>query len=202
MHDPDYVLFEIRRPVPKIRHRKRPLGKTPSFGVFTRLGHWEAYFPAVFVIWHHEPKGADSGTVCKGGPGTGLSLRALRWGWTHRRHLWVQNVPWQAINRRLWTRCAECGQPFRRKQSVNSHSWNGGGPGWKKAETNVYHDRCSSLVHVRGQLDDATKVLQGTADSNARWRVDYRLRNLEAAHNVQAQAPEKAQQSDGNVCDD
>jgi hypothetical protein len=211
MHDPNFVLFEVRRPIPRIRHWKKPLGKVPRFGVFSRVGHWEAYFPAVFVIWHREPKGADSGSICKHGPGSGLSVKALQWGWKHRRHLWIQNVPWQALNRRLWTRCVECGQPFRRKQSVHSHSWYGGGPGWRKPEKNVYHDGCSSLVHYRIQAEERLWMLDrlakheatllgvsedevvqkwravgqfnGPDESNKAWRVTYAMTQSRGAHN-------------------
>jgi len=38
-----------------------------------------------------------------------------------------------------------------------------------------------SLRHVRSQLDDITAYVRAEADSDARWRVEYRLKNLDEA---------------------
>jgi len=40
---------------------------------------------------------------------------------------------------------------------------------------------CMSLRHVRSQLEDLTGYVHGTADDNARWRAEYRLKGLDAA---------------------
>ena len=170
MHDPDVVLFEIRRPWPHIRKLRYDAPRGMSFPFARALG-FEAYWPSVVTVWHNEPNGADSGTVCRDGRGLGskLSLTSLRFAARHRRHLWVQVKPWQTLCRRLWTRCEECGQPFRRRQAVFSRNWNGDGPGWRKPERAVLHDKCSALLTYRGKAQERLDVIDLIADV---WNVD------------------------------
>lgn len=54
----------------------------------------------------------------------------------------------------------------------------------------MWHGLCMSLRHVRGQLDDVTGYLRGTADADARWRVEYRLKGLDEAESSAASVRE------------
>lgn len=139
-------------------------------------------------VWHNEPKGRDSGTICKGMGSTELSWHNVRWAVAHRHHLSYRFWPYLRVKRWIVDRCGECGRRF---------FWKDGRFGYMNG-TAVYHDACMTLRHVRSQLDDATKYLQGTADNTARWRVEYRLRNLDAAHNEQPAEAGKVQHNDGS----
>lgn len=69
--------------------------------LFRRIG-------SIVEIWHREPGGADSGTVCGHHP-----------GWTHFRH-WRFTFPlayeWR---RRLFTCCEWCGGRYRKTDRVD-----------------------------------------------------------------------------------
>jgi hypothetical protein len=56
--------------------------------------------------------------------------------------------------------------------------WNDSRHGYMSSD-DVYHDKCMTLRHVRGQLDDLTKFVQFEADDNAKFRVEYRLKHLD-----------------------
>lgn len=165
MHDPDVVLFQIRRPWPTVRRLRYKATSGVSLPYVRYLG-FEAYFPSVVTVWHSEPRGADSGTVCKDGRGLGsaLSWKTLRFTIRHRDHVRLQVSPWQQLCRRIWTRCQECGEPFRRKQSVTSHSWGNGGPGWRSPEQGVFHSKCSALVTTRSKSAERLAVLELICD--------------------------------------
>lgn len=154
MHDPEVVVFEIRRPIPK-----KWSGSSKRF-----IG--QRWFPPMITVWHHEPGGADSGTICKGMKGSGLSWHNLGWAARHWRHLHFQVIPIQRI-RHYFVRCAGCGQRMRRSARFGT-SWGG---------NEVEHQWCSSLRHLRFQLEDFQKYLRGDADQNQRWRVEYWLKN-------------------------
>lgn len=128
--------------------------------------------PIRLDVWHDEPGGADAFTVC-GHPPQGAVAR-LVWTVRHVRHLHYRFWPYLKIRRWITDRCAECGRRFLWRDSRN---------GYQSSDA-VYHDTCMSLRHVRGQLDDITGYLRGTADSNARWRVEYRLKGLDEAEAV------------------
>lgn len=50
MHDPLVVAFEIKRPWPDS---------------YETTGRRRRYWPAMITVWHREPGGRNSGTVCK-----------------------------------------------------------------------------------------------------------------------------------------
>jgi hypothetical protein len=125
-------------------------------------------------VWHDEPGGADAFTVCGHPPQRGVAR--LRWTVRHARHLHYRFWPYLRVHRWIRDRCADCGRRFLWRDA--RHSYPSGDA--------VYHDPCMSLRHVRGQLDDITGYLRGTADSNARWRVEYRLKNLDGRESVPA----------------
>lgn len=123
--------------------------------------------PIRLDVWHDEPGGADAFTVCGHAPHR-LGPR-LVWTARHARHLHFRFWPYLRIHRWVKDHCAECGRRFLWKDA--RHSYQG--------TDQVWHDQCMSLRHVRGQLDDVTGYLRGTADGNARWRVEYRLKHLD-----------------------
>lgn len=116
-------------------------------------------------VWHDEPGGADAFTVC------GHPPRRARVFWVlkHARHLHLRWWPYLSVRRWITDRCAGCGRRFLWRDARHSY----------QSTDKVWHDPCMSLRHVRGQLDDITGYLRGTADANARWRVEYRLKGLD-----------------------
>ncbi|HEX5771799.1 MAG TPA: hypothetical protein VFY11_12610 [Nocardioidaceae bacterium] len=120
--------------------------------------------PIRLDIWHDEPDGHDSGTVCGHPP---MATAALIW-WTirHARHLHYRFWPYLKIRRWIKDRCAECGRGFLWKDS--RHGYMG--------SDEVFHSPCMSLRSVRSDLNDITGYLRGTADWDMRWRVEYRLK--------------------------
>jgi hypothetical protein len=122
--------------------------------------------PIRLDIWHDEPGGHDSFEVC-GYPPHGL--RRVAWGLRHIQHLHYRFWPYLRIKRWLRDRCGECGRRFLYRDARH---------GYQSSDT-VYHEACMSLRHVRGQLDDLTGYVLGTADDNARWRAEYRLEGIE-----------------------
>jgi hypothetical protein len=121
-------------------------------------------------VWHDEPGGQDSGVVCKGLRSSDLSWRNVRWAWQHRAHLSYRFWPYLTVKRWLTDRCGECGRRF---------FWKDARFGYMNGKDS-YHDQCMSLRHARGQLDDLTRYVLAEADETTRWRVEYRLKNLEA----------------------
>lgn len=172
MHDPMVVAWEIPSPIPH-RKRWRDAHYSGRRWGFTRMRRTNAeclgepvyrwWRPAgwtfavagrVFglgrlaTIWHVEPKGRDSGEVCKHWRTKGGEhVVDGRWRW-HVWH-WHLQIPFlQGWRARLFDRCAECG----RKGSPNvSHQWDGPGVGWRKwrSRPGLYHGECSNLVSAR-----------------------------------------------------
>ncbi len=133
MHDPDVLLYELRK-----------------------VG---------LDVWHSEPRGHDSGSICGHQPIGRLAL--LAWTARHFRHLWLRW--WPAYRVRHWVidRCDHCGRRFLWRDQRHSYM--------SSASHRVWHEQCMSLRQVRGQLDDLTGYVLGTADETARWRAKYRL---------------------------
>lgn len=123
-------------------------------------------------VWHDEPGGRDSGEVCGHAP-MRLGPRAA-WTVRHARHLHFRFWPYLNIRRWIRDHCDECGRRFLWKDA--RHSYQG--------TDKVWHGQCMDLRHVRSQLAELTAYAQGDEmDSNARWRVEYRLKGLkEMAH--------------------
>lgn len=109
------------------------------------------YWPPLVTVWHREPGGRDSGTVCKHHArhrdATGKwRVKVLR-GW--RWHVWhwrLQIHPWQHFRRWAFTRCTWCGGRSRKGDPVNnSHQWDGPRGPWWRGERGLYHLDCSSI---------------------------------------------------------
>lgn len=119
MHDPEVLAHRITIPWPGQR-----------FGL------------TLVEVWHYEPGGADSLTVCS---------RKSRWRW-HVHH-WHLSFPLlRALRRRLLTRCAWCGGRHTKTDRVDvSHdNWIGAAPRapWWRGETNSVHSDCSSVARA------------------------------------------------------
>jgi hypothetical protein len=123
MHDPLVVAFEIKRPWPKRRDARG----------------WR-YWPSIVTVWHREPGGADSLSICG----------RKRWH-LHVHHWHLQVPPFQALRRSLLTRCAWCGGLSRKGDYVNiSHSWDGPRGRWWHGEPGLFHTDCSSVERAHG----------------------------------------------------
>lgn len=164
MHDPLVVAFEIRRPWPK-RHRRLTddgprwrIGRSAFWTIAGRTFYW----PCMITVWHREPRGQDSGTVCK--QASRYQDADGRWQWRfhpwwrfHVHHWKIQVGPLQELRRRLLTRCAWCGQGHRRRDPVNIRSnWDGRRAPWWRGERGLYHSDCSMIENAhRSCLCDA-----------------------------------------------
>lgn len=164
MHSPEVLAFSIRSPFPsmkrKIRDDQFPKWQSPiryvkgrgfRYSPFMRIAGYEFYFDSWVDVWHMEPNGADSLTVCKNRvlDADGKFVRfSTAWKW----HFWHYKVSPSLLykwRRYLFTRCAECGGPSRKGNMVN-HS-DGGWYGAPKTplwcgSIKVYHAECLSKV--------------------------------------------------------
>lgn len=199
MHDPMVVAFDIPSPIPR-RSRWRD-GKGPRWGVkvsrrtnpehigqrvypwwrlkgyqlFTAGKAWE--LGDLATIWHVEPGGADSGTVCKHSrrwqddTGKWHAKRLNGWKW-HVHHWKIRVRPLQKLKRSLFERCTECGGWYRWGYAPVAHGWNTPNSKWFRVEKRAYHHRCSSLVSMRNnerELHDS--LLQAMAALAVAWDV-------------------------------
>lgn len=84
-----------------------------------------------------------------------IHMRHHRPWWRHPRwHFWhwrIQVHPWQALRRRLLTRCAHCGQRFPYGYSPVAHSWHRDRPRFLRGEEGLYHSECSAIVCQRAR---------------------------------------------------
>lgn len=128
------------------------------------IGHVK---PLDLDIWHREPGGHDSGEVCGYDYGRTAGQRAV-FAVRHWRHLHLRWWPYLHIRRWIVERCDGCGRRFAWRESRCSY----------QSTDKVWHEPCMSLRHVRSQLDDLTGYVLCTADSNARWRAERRLKHI------------------------
>jgi hypothetical protein len=135
MHDPMCVAFEIRRPWPKRQARTFGKERWRFKGAFWNFAGRGYYWPGLITVWHVEPDGHDSGTVCK-----------YRDHWKHPHHWRLQVHPLQHLRRWALTRCAWCGGRSRKDDRVNiSHQWDGPRGKWWQGEPGLFHQDCSSI---------------------------------------------------------
>jgi hypothetical protein len=150
MHDPLVVAFQMRRPWPR-----RSLA-----------GRRRWYWPPIVTVWHREPRGRDSGEVCRHyrhDTDTGKTTILHGWRW-HVHHWRIQIHAVQELRRRLLTRCAWCGGPHRKADPVNiSHQWDGPRGPWWRGERGLYHWECSSIQHAHAMCvcDDPLTAYDG-----------------------------------------
>jgi hypothetical protein len=195
MHDPLVVAREIRRPWPayfrkvkpgqprwkiKLSHRCRPScdhpplkhGGFPWWKPSSYSSHWtlagvEMWWPSLVTIWHREPDGHDSGTVCphfirwRGPDGKWQMKPYNRWKW-HVYHWRIQVPMWQELGRRLFQRCAWCSGRSTKRNRVNvSHAWRDKRAAWWRSESHLYHSGCSSAESVIRQCVCDVPLVQG-----------------------------------------
>jgi hypothetical protein len=132
-------------------HRRFPWWRPRSYSCFWTLAGRGFYWPALFVVWHREPRGRDALTVCrrKVVDDDGKFIRYTRgWRW-HVRHWKIQVPPLQELRRRLLTRCAWCGGRSRKRNAVNhSLQWERPRGRWWRGEPNLFHSGCADAVGV------------------------------------------------------
>lgn len=186
MHDPMVVAFQVKLPIPRRdKYRERSQTKRWALGRrrFTNPEHvgkaiypWRrpyGYEPVIagrcyrwrlfITVWHVEPNGHDSGTVCK---------HYDRWqdedGWhTKQRRAWLFHVHhWhiqipvlQGLRARLFDRCTLCG---RKGRPNISHQWDGPKVGWRKwrSRGGLYHHECSELVSARRSINESADLIR------------------------------------------
>jgi hypothetical protein len=127
-----------------------PWWRPRSYSKFWRLAGRDFYWPPLITVWHNEPGGRDSGSVCKhfrrieGPDGPTHKVRGS-WRW-HVHHWRIQVPPLQALRRRLLTRCEWCGGRSRKHDVVNhSHQWDREPGRWWRGERGLFHSDCSTV---------------------------------------------------------
>jgi hypothetical protein len=150
VHDPLVVAFEIRRPWPKRDSWKTELAKRNGTRwqlrgpYFVVAGHG-LYWPCMVTVWHREPGGHDSLTVCgrrtQRPDGTWHQPRTWRF---HVHHWRVQVIPFQKARRRLLTRCAECGGRSTKARPISIGTWGRERGPWWRGETGMRHMNCTT----------------------------------------------------------
>jgi hypothetical protein len=173
MHSPEVVAFDVRLPIPireKWAEAHAPKRWTLGRRTYTNpdnLGQpirawWRpsGYRPVVAgrcyrmvrfaTIWHMEPNGRDSLTVC------GKS----KWRW-HIHHWSVQLLLVGRLRRTLLTRCAWCGGGSRKGDPVNcSKQWDSPKRRWWQGERGLFHQDCSSISTAHASCTCTVPVLE------------------------------------------
>ena len=116
-------------------------------------------------VWHEEPNGHDSGTICKGMGGSDLTWHNVRWAWRHRDHLHFRFWPYLNVKRWLFDRCDLCGKRFLWKQARHSYM----------NSDKVWHQFCQAYQVCKAERDEAWQFIAdpGSLSDTARWRVGY-----------------------------
>lgn len=148
MHDPLVVAFEIRRPWPKRDSWKTEVAASQGVrwkfgGTYSVVAGRGLYWPCMITVWHREPGGHDSLTVCgrRTQRADGTWRRSRMWA-LHIHHWRVQVGPLQKARRRLLTRCSECGGRSTKARPVNLGSWDGERGPWWRGERGLRHMDC------------------------------------------------------------
>lgn len=201
MHDPDVVVFTIAVPLPKRAKRREGTGPRWTLGRrrYTNAEHlglvidawWQprAWEPRIAgralewaklcTVWHGEPGGRDSGSVCKGMGGSGLTWANVVWAWHHRRHLEVHFDFARRVKRWRRDRCAGCGKRFRWHDSRN---------GFMNGDE-VYHDVCMSYRAWRSKAEERLTVLELVVDISGLTADDVKaVARLRGDHNDENRA--------------
>lgn len=130
---------------PSPDHNPFPWWRPRSYSRFWRLAGRDYFWPAIVTIWHREPGGHDSLSVCS------RRYQDKRGGWHYTKtwrwhvHHWkIQVAPLQHLRRSLLTRCEVCGGKSVKGHLVNvSHSWDRPKTPWWRGETGLSHMDCA-----------------------------------------------------------
>lgn len=186
MHSPEVVVFDLHLPIPTFRRRwsgepEKRRWKA-SLRRYTGGDHegdlvYPRWRPAAWrviaagrdvnlydlgVVWHNEPRDADSGTLCKGMGGSELTWHNVRWAWQHRTHCEIQVHALQNINRWLNVRCAACGKRLGYREA---------GTGYM-GDDRTWHANCMNLEILRRQKEVLLRWIDGERDTSTRIQVE------------------------------
>ena len=120
----------------------------------------------VLELWHYEPSGRDSGSICKNWHGS--TTHRIGWTLRHAHHI---NVEWPFVARVIrWRkdRCAGCEGRFRWKDARFGYMSSG----------RTWHDACMQLLHVTSDRNDLRQYVLGIADATTKWRVEYWMKDV------------------------
>lgn len=210
MHDPMTVAHEIPSPLPHRERWHERTGKRWGFdvarmtgpgagrrvyrwwrpkGYTLRLGGRAYGLGRLATIWHVEPKGHDSGDVCrhyirstdpqpsalrvrlspflKARPGDPSSAGATKpwisntaWRW-HVHHWRIQVHVLGRLRRFLLERCQECGRRYPWGYSPVSHGWDSPRTRWRDGVVRRnYHRECSSLGSYRNTAKTDEEIIR------------------------------------------
>lgn len=165
MHSPEVLAFSIKRPWPEVRkqpHRRnaprwqsvwhRRDDGSHFLTPFAYVAGRELYFPSAIDIWHMEPGGHDSLTICKNKV-VDSDGKFVRWSHAWKYHFWhwhITVVFLYAWRRQLLTRCNVCGGRSTKKNPVNhSDSWYPPKTPFWRGETHLHHGGCTSEAERR-----------------------------------------------------
>lgn len=128
-----------------------PWWRPSSWSPFWTIAGRGWYWPSLITVWHREPRGHDSGEICRhyvralGADGKWSSRILHGWRW-HVHHWKIQVHSLQALRRWALTRCEWCGGRSHGGDRVNiSHQWEGPRGRWWRGEPGLYHLDCSSI---------------------------------------------------------
>jgi hypothetical protein len=98
------------------------------------------HFPPLITVWHNEPDGQDSLTVCD---------RNSHWQW-HIHHWSIQVHSLQSLRRRVLTRCAWCGGRHTKRDPINTGTggWNPKESPWWRGEIEIAHSDCYTVLNA------------------------------------------------------
>lgn len=181
MHDPDVVAFEIRRPWPKRDRTHDAKPDRPRWKARYQWATWRKpwsgwmafwtvagkgiYWPPTIIVWHREPNGRDSLTVCRSRKQrpNGDWYYTRSWHW-HVHHWRIQVIPAQKVHRFLFERCEECGRRFPWGYAPVAHQWDQPRGKWFRITRRAYHYECSSLVHYRREIEYRGELIRHLVD--------------------------------------
>lgn len=135
---------------PPHREGAFPWWKPSSYASHSRLAGRDYYWPPLITVWHREPGGRDALSVCRKRIRRSNDTWKLTRGWRLHVHHWKFQIhAYQALRRRLLTRCAWCGGRSLKGDAVNvSLSWDGPRGRWWQGERGLHHMDCSGIAQA------------------------------------------------------
>jgi hypothetical protein len=196
MHSPEVLAFSIVNPWPTVH--KQPIGRNnPKWALpirrrddgsfyitrFAYVNGMELYFSSLIDIWHMEPGGKDSGTVCKHRI-TDKDGKFVKWSHAWKWHVWhwkATPVFWYDFVRRYITKCSWCGKKSSKELGPVNHS-NG---------RTVFHRDCSTEQHKAHHAHDPRACYACSGKSSFDYNRDAVAKTLPAINPFMPQ-PQRA----------